>query len=466
MRRPGFATDLSRPGRMVRHLSPRVLVAVALCSMPMLGVLAAVMPEAVALMLIGLPIGIGLLMFPEVTLALYLNAGHFKADPRLQPISNLIDLTVALALILMAGVAYRLVLRKGTIIWTKEVSLAIVLSVVVLVGSVYTPAPSYGQEKAIRFISLTLLAFVVPLAVVQSPQELHRFLLGMLGIGLVLAVEGLLEGGERFTAFGSNTLALGYGAGAASLITLFLVLPGLRTGVLKAMTIVTIGLLAVAMIGSGSRGSLLALVVSIAVTFLLSLALGHRRKFVLMSAVAMAGIVVFVFSSSLVPASSLERFNLLLHGTETQVENSSAGTRLFYWRQSLALFSEHPLVGSGTGGFAWFVSGGDAREYPHNIVLELAAETGIVGLTIFACLMLFIVQNLLSALHVSALIEGFNRSLLVTLFAILTFELVGAMLSGDLNDGRGLWALFGVIIAVSKRVSLLTMGHSKVETKR
>jgi O-antigen ligase len=432
----------------------------------MLGFLAAVVPEAVVLMLIGLPIGIALLMFPEMTLALYLNAGHFKADPRLQPISNLIDLTVALALILMAGVAYRLLLRKGTIIWTKEVSLAIVLSVVVLVGSVYTPAPIYGQEKAIRFISLTLLAFVAPLAVVQSPQELHRFLLGMLGIGLVLAVEGLLQGGERFTAFGSNTLALGYGAGSASLIALFLVLPGLRTSVLKAMTLVTIGLLAVAMIGSGTRGSLLALVVSIAVTFLLSLALGHRRKFVLMSVIAMAGIVVFVFSSSLVPASSLERFNSLLHGTEIEAENSSAGTRLSYWRQSLALFSEYPLVGSGTGGFAWFVSGRDTQEYPHNIVLELATETGIVGLTIFACLMLFIVQNLLSALHVSALIESFNRSLLVTLFAILTFELVGAMLSGDLNDGRGLWALFGVIIAVSRRVSLLTMEHSKVGTKR
>ena len=180
----------------------------------------------------------------------------------------------------------------------------------------------------------------------------------------------------------------------------------------------------------------------------------------------MAGIVVFLFSSSLVPASSLERFNLLLHGMETQMENSSAGTRLFYWRQSLALFSERPLVGGGTGGFAWFVSGTDAREYPHNILLELATETGIVGLTILACLMLLIVQNLLSALHVSALIGGFNRSLLVTLFAILTFELAGAMLSGDLNDGRGLWALFGVIIAVSRRVSLLTMGHSKVGTKR
>ena len=78
----------------------------------MLGFLAAVVPEAVVLMLIGLPIGIGLLMFPEVTLALYLNAGHFKADPRLQPISSLIDLTVALALILMAGVAYRLLLER------------------------------------------------------------------------------------------------------------------------------------------------------------------------------------------------------------------------------------------------------------------------------------------------------------------------------------------------------------------
>jgi O-antigen ligase len=466
MRKPWSTINLARYETSARRSSPGLLVPVGLSLIIALGAFTALVPGAVLLMLIGLPIAIGLLVFPEVTLALYVHAGDFKADPRFQPISSLIDPTVALALILIIGVAYRLVVRKGTIIWTKEASLAIILSAVVLVSSVYTPAPGYGQEKAVRFMTLTLLAFVVPLIVVQGSQELNRFLLGTLGIGLILAVEGILEGGERFTAFGSNTLALGYGAGPAILIALFSFLPGLRTGALKVTTIVIIGVLSAAMIGSGSRGPLPALIVSVAATFLLSLALGYKRKFMLLSVVAMTGIVVFVFSSPLIPPASLSRFDLLLNGGEIQLQRSSAGTRLFYWRQSLALFSKHPLVGGGAGAFARFISGQDIREYPHNIVLELASETGLVGLTIFACLLLFVVQNLLSALHVSTLTQGVNRSLLVTLFAILAFELMGAMLSGDLNDGRGLWTLFGVIVAVSRRLSLSATVHSTAGIER
>jgi O-antigen ligase len=453
MRRPWSATNLSRLAAFAKRLSPGLYVPVVLFSMIVLGALIALVPQAVLLMLVGLPIGIGLVMFPEVTLALYLNAGAFKADPRFQPISTLIDPTVALALILLVGVAYRLVVRKGTILWSKEASLAIALALVVLVSSAYTPAPGYGQEKAVRFITLTMLAFVVPLVVVQNSQELYRFLLGIMAIGLVLALEGLLEGGVLFTAFGSNTLELGYGAGIAILIVMFLILPGSRSVASRAAAIVIVGVLTWAMIGSGSRGPLQALAVSMVMTFLLSLVLRYRRRFALISIVAVAGIVLFVFSSALVPSASLARFRLLLSGGETQAQTSSAGTRLFYWRQSLALLSEHPLVGGGAGAFARFVLGVDTQEYPHNILLELASETGLVGLTIFVCLLLSILQRLLFALHISGLIHDYNRSLLFTVFALLTFELVGAMLSGDLNDGRGLWALFGVTIAVSSCVS-------------
>lgn len=74
---------------------------------------------------------------------------------------------------------------------------------------------------------------------------------------------------------------------------------------------------------------------------------------------------------------------------------SEAGTgsiRLYLWKESLLIFSQFPLLGAGFGQFAWqhFQWGAELQNLSitglynnaHNLVMQLAAETGLAGLSI------------------------------------------------------------------------------------
>lgn len=55
------------------------------------------------------------------------------------------------------------------------------------------------------------------------------------------------------------------------------------------------------------------------------------------------------------------------------------------WRLALELFKENPLFGVGLAGYPVSAGIGDTLGvYPHNIILELASETGLYGLTLFS----------------------------------------------------------------------------------
>lgn len=84
-------------------------------------------------------------------------------------------------------------------------------------------------------------------------------------------------------------------------------------------------------------------------------------------------------------------------GKITSVERmfAEAGTgsiRLYLWKESLLIFSQFPLLGAGFGQFAWqhFQWGGELQNITitglynnaHNLVMQLAAETGLAGLSI------------------------------------------------------------------------------------
>lgn len=72
---------------------------------------------------------------------------------------------------------------------------------------------------------------------------------------------------------------------------------------------------------------------------------------------------------------------------------TSVDIRLHIWREAWLIFVQHPLLGAGFGQFAWqhFLLGPVLRNVDivglytnaHNLVLQLAAETGLAGLVIF-----------------------------------------------------------------------------------
>lgn len=84
-------------------------------------------------------------------------------------------------------------------------------------------------------------------------------------------------------------------------------------------------------------------------------------------------------------------------------EAGSGGIRLYLWKESLLILTHYPFLGSGFGQFAWehFKLCPELRDVhivglynnAHNLVMQLAAETGLTGLSIlFTTLGLWFVQ--------------------------------------------------------------------------
>lgn len=94
--------------------------------------------------------------------------------------------------------------------------------------------------------------------------------------------------------------------------------------------------------------------------------------------------------------NALVQLPLFAAGTTTAQRLIEGGTgnsiRLYLWQEAWLIFTQYPLLGAGFGQFAWqhFLLGPELRapyinglyNNAHNVVMQLAAETGLTGLTI------------------------------------------------------------------------------------
>ena len=139
---------------------------------------------------------------------------------------------------------------------------------------------------------------------------------------------------------------------------------------------------------SGSRSAWLYLLFMVAMSYL-----WQRRDRALLPLLKYASLLLFGF--------------VLMHfvvqipwlgsstGAVTTVDRISVGSgsiRLYLWKESWLIFSQFPLLGAGFGQFAWqhFQLGGELQNLSitglynnaHNLVMQLAAETGLAGLSV------------------------------------------------------------------------------------
>jgi O-antigen ligase len=108
---------------------------------------------------------------------------------------------------------------------------------------------------------------------------------------------------------------------------------------------------------------------------------------------ALAGTVAWHASSAF--DARMQRSLLVLEGSRHAVDEAAAG-RLRIWGTAVRMFEAHPVNGVGARGFRYayptFAEPGDAfvdnvsdegASHAHQIVLEVASETGIVGLILW-----------------------------------------------------------------------------------
>jgi O-antigen ligase len=146
------------------------------------------------------------------------------------------------------------------------------------------------------------------------------------------------------------------------------------------------------------------------------------------------------------PALSVTRFASLLEFVQTSDASipgaggeTSAAARIVLFQFAIHLWTLSPLIGTGTAGFQ-VLSGSSlgpyADVYPHNALLQVSAEHGLLGLALFVAV---VCVGLLRRLP-----PGRTSLTLRVLFA---FSLLNAMVSGDIFTDRETLGLLMLILA-------------------
>jgi O-antigen ligase len=115
--------------------------------------------------------------------------------------------------------------------------------------------------------------------------------------------------------------------------------------------------------------------------------------------------------------------------------------RLDYYRSAISAFCEEPLLGLGLDGWTVYYYGFEKSDYPHNIVLEVAAEQGLVGV---AALLAFIVAVWLASRRIWRTHPEHAFAIPLCVYTFLV-----CMFSADINL-RTLWFWSGTIFALSR----------------
>ncbi|PMG94225.1 hypothetical protein BCU79_12095 [Vibrio breoganii] len=177
---------------------------------------------------------------------------------------------------------------------------------------------------------------------------------------------------------------------------------------------------------SGARGPLL---ISVFVIAILSI---YRFRS-LISTKSLFYLSIFVVISYYFILSSnnldvlLERSSNRLLLLFSDDKGASVNTRLVYLHEAIKYINENIFFGYGFGSYGSVVFQDDSRLYPHNILIEIFFELGLIGLCLF---LLFLLRVGVSILNISSSDER-----VVSLIG-LTYFFINALKSNSLIDHR------------------------------
>jgi len=387
------------------------------------------------LMLAGLAVAglLAVLLAPELALALFLVAGGIKKNPALSGFP--VDLTFAAALLVLIAIGAKLLQERDLPRLPPATALFVALAALIAVSVMWTRNINVGMSKATTFQTLTAIAFFAPFFLLRTRSELIRAMLGVVAAGMFVALTAVSTGdpSQPLVAAGGNEIELGlysaFGLVAAvgylmllgpSLLRLFWIVPGVVLGT--------------TILGAGSRGAVAGSALAL-VFVAVSRAISSRRGRRIVLVALAAGIGVFVVAPN-VAGLAAKKYENQLFSTNTQ---RVLGDRGYLYDTASTLALNHPL-GVGAGGF----DPDSDTLYPHNILLELASEEGLLGVALMTALIVAAwrarrrVQK--GALSPEATLAG----------ALLVLTLVEAFVSFDLNENRLMWFSLGLALAIPR----------------
>ena len=301
------------------------------------------------------------------------------------------------------------------------------------VGSgLWAPPGARVGSTVLDVASIAALTVGTHLLARGDPRSTVRAVLWFLwAAGCLYALAALAAGpGDqgRFSAFGGGPNVF-----VRVQVLALVALAGLLAGGAPRRLVLSVPLLGVAALLSGSRGGLLAAVVVAAVVLVRC---GPRVR---RAALAAAGLLAL---GAVVAAVVLPSVADLLTGrfVEQTIEQGYPSQRPQIWGAALALALAHPLLGVGLDGFHATAGADLGVEYPHNVVLAVLAEGGLVGAAALGVAV---------ALWAAAVRGRRLDPATATVVAATAYVAVASVFSGDYYDARLAWCFAALAAAAA-----------------
>lgn len=389
----------------------------------------------------------------EALFALFLYSNTLKYFFPKLPIDE-----TALLLLLSAIVFVALIWRHG--LYRPGLSLVLVSLAFfgwLTLSMLWSPGRTLALQAVAYNLTFNILCLSVgALLLAGDPRRIARFFACLLVIGTFLSLHGLwiyfehgtfrfYRGFEGISAY----LLWGFPVATASAVSLslaFAASPG--TALQLTGTILSV-LFAIFLLIASGRAPMLSYAVCLAVPiFLVAPRIADKRLFVSrMQLIALLGLLGFILYIAYalyqgnIPYTIQRFFDLWGY-----IEYEGAAVRfqrLSYWLSALEYWSRSPLIGTGIGSFSsLYLSGREiAGTQPHNILLEILTELGIIGLLLFG-LVLWVALR-------SVEIERLKRDPLFLGSFLMFVGLFGvrAMTSSDLAFQWELFVSLGLLTA-------------------
>ena len=378
---------------------------------------------------------VSLLFFPEIALALYVVVGDVKGDERVAALLPF-DWTIALGIVITAGIVLH-VLRGKRIAPMPSAYLSLLLLVGWMsVSLAYTPVYGGGLDKLGRFLTVTGIVIVTPFFALTTPKAMKRFITAFGVVAFAICCYALLGLGDsgRLVSPSDNTIGLGHVACALVLLIWFGLICTSRGPVRLASYLLLI-VPAVALAGSGSRGSVIACVAAIAIGLCF-----YRQTLWDLALFAITGCVAMPLFQ--IPQSSIDYLATLVKSGSVEALLDFRGDLLgLGWK----LLQQHPLAGVGIGGFQYSSANPTVYKWPHNIFLEAACELGIpAALLMFAFFGIAVREAIRQMRQASPRLRMFSS----LGGAWLLLGLINGLNTGDINSDRTTWLFVSLVFVI------------------
>ena len=388
------------------------------------------------------------------------------------PVVEVVDITVIATLIIWLGLMK--ILLQGNWKLPSEpksiVYLFLIFGLFLGISYIYTASPDYGFRKILRFNTFAVTMFITPLLIIKSPTDSKR-LLSYFYFLLVIIIGIMLLQFVYFLKWGDFAIVLAYwnrisipGAnpiqvsrylaiGAAMMIALLI--RNKPSQSLHYFSILFMILLSIIL--SGSRGPLVSIIIG-SIVYAILYERKHSSRIFGYGILAVGTIIILLI---LLPESLTQRFFDISQGsviiTQQGVQRiSTIATRFEFWSMSLqAWFSSITsfFIGLGAGGFSSLFIWRDWHWYPHNLIFEIIAELGMVGLVIGVLFIIKTYQIINKGIQRGSFTD---HSALWVAGTVVMF--IAAQFSGDINDNRILWMFIGISIASTHVDNLYGLG--------